>query len=89
MRVTLTEVAQEDWRSIRRYLRRQFGRRVEMNIAAEVRAARVAIAENPGRGHRIQSAVFPDLRGIVVKKSLICYCVLRTHIQIVRILDMR
>jgi len=60
-----------------------------MAIAAQVRAARIAIGENPGRGHRIKSAVFPDLRGIVVKKSLICYRVLPTHVQIVRILDVR
>jgi len=60
-----------------------------MAIASQVRAARIAIGENPGRGHRIESAVFPDLRGIVVKKSLICYRVLPTHIQIVRILDVR
>lgn len=89
MRVTLTELAREDWRNIRRYLRRQFGRRVEMNIAAQVKAARIAIGENPGRGHPIESAIFPDLRGIAVKKSLICYRVLPTHVQIVRILDMR
>ena len=89
MRVTLTEVAQEDWRSIRRYLRRQFGRRVEMAVAAQVRAARIALGENPGRGHRIESAVFPDLRGIVVRKSLICYRVLPDRVQIVRILDVR
>jgi len=89
LRVTLTELAQEDWRNIRRYLRRQFGRRVEMAIAAQVRNARIAIGENPGRGHRIESAVFPDLRGIVVEKSLICYRVLATHVQIVRILDVR
>ena len=89
MRVTLTEVAQEDWRNIRRYLRRQFGRGVEMAVANQVRVARIAIGENPGRGHRIESAVFPDLRGIVVKKSLICYRVLATHAQIVRILDVR
>jgi plasmid stabilization system protein ParE len=60
-----------------------------MAIAGQVRAARVAIGENPARGHRIKSAVFPDLRGIVVKKSLICYRVLATHVQIVRILDVR
>jgi plasmid stabilization system protein ParE len=60
-----------------------------MRIASKVKAARIAIGENPGRGHRIQSAVFPDLRGIVVKKSLICYRVLSTHVQIVRILDVR
>jgi plasmid stabilization system protein ParE len=60
-----------------------------MTIAAQVRAARIAIGENPGRGHRIESGVFPDLRGIVVKKSLICYRVLPTHVQIVRILDVR
>ena len=60
-----------------------------MAIANQVKAARVAIGENPGRGHRIESAVFPDLRGIVVKKSLICYRVLPTHVQIVRILDVR
>ena len=89
MRVTLTEVAQEDWRNIRRYLRRHFGRRVEMAVASKMRAARIAIGENPGRGHRIESAVFPELRGIVVKKSLICYRVLPTHVQIVRILDVR
>ena len=89
MRVTLTEFAQEDWRNIRRYLRRQFGPRVEMAVATQVRAARIAIGENPGRGHRLESAGFPDLRGIVVKKSLICYRVLPTHVQIVRILDVR
>jgi plasmid stabilization system protein ParE len=60
-----------------------------MTIAAQVRAARIAIGENPGRGHRIESGVFPDLRGIVVKKSLVCYRVLPTHVQIVRILDAR
>jgi plasmid stabilization system protein ParE len=60
-----------------------------MAVAAEVSQARLAIGENPGRGHRIESAVFPDLRGIVVKKSLICYRVLPTHVQIVRILDVR
>ena len=60
-----------------------------MALAAQVRAARIAIGENPGRGHRIESAVFPELRGIVVKKSLICYRVLPTHVQIVRILDVR
>ena len=54
-----------------------------------MKAARIAIAENPGRGHRIESAVFPDLRGIVVKKSLLCYRILPDHIQIVRILDVR
>src|SRR5262249_39798091 len=79
----------EDWRNIRIYLRRQFGRQVEMAIAAQVRAARIAIGNNPGRGHRIESGVFPDLRGIVVKKSLICYRVLPTHVQIVRVLDVR
>lgn len=89
MKVTLTEVAQEDWRSIRRYLRRRFGRRVEMAIATQLKAARIAIGENPGRGHRIDSAVFPDLRGIVVKKSLICYRVLPDRVVIVRILDVR
>ena len=60
-----------------------------MAVAGQVRVARIAIGENPGRGHRIESAVFPDLRGIVVKKSLICYRVLPTHVQIVRILDVR
>jgi len=60
-----------------------------MEIANRVREARIAIGENPGRGHRIESEVFPDLRGIVVKKSLICYRVLPTHVQIVRILDVR
>ena len=60
-----------------------------MAVASQVRAAPIAIGENPGRGHRIESAVFPDLRGIVVKKSLICYRVLPTHVQIVRILDVR
>ena len=89
MRVTVTEVAKEDWRNIRRYLRRRFGRTVEMAIASEVKAARLAIGENPGRGHPIESKVFPDLRGIVVKKTLICYRVLPAHIQIVRILDVR
>ncbi|MEI7937277.1 MAG: type II toxin-antitoxin system RelE/ParE family toxin [Verrucomicrobiota bacterium] len=89
MRVTLTELAQEDWRSIRRYLRRQFGSRVEMAAASQVRAARIAIGENPGRGHSIESAVFPGWRGIVVKKSLICYRILSTHVQIVRILEVR
>lgn len=89
MRVTLTELAQEDWRSIRRYLRRQFASRVEMAVASQVRAARIALGENPGRGHSIESAVFPGLRGIVVKKSLICYRILPTHVQIVRILEVR
>lgn len=89
MRVTLTELAREDWRNIRRYLRRQFGSRVERAVARQVRAARIAIGENPGRDHPIESAVFPELRGIVVKKSLICYRVLPTHVQIVRILDVR
>ena len=89
MRVTLTELAREDWRDIRRYIRRHFGRRVEMTIAAQVKMACSAIAENPRRGHRIESAIFPDLRGIVVKKSLICYRVLPMHVQIVRILDVR
>jgi plasmid stabilization system protein ParE len=60
-----------------------------MAVAAQVRAARIAIGENPGRGHRIESAIFPDLRGVVVKKSLICYRVLPAHVHIVRILDMR
>jgi len=60
-----------------------------MTIARKVREARIAIGENPGRGHRIESSVFPELRGIVVKKSLICYRVLPTHVQIVRILDVR
>jgi plasmid stabilization system protein ParE len=89
LRVTLTEVAREDWRNIRRYLRCQFGRRVEMAVAAQVKAACSAITENPGRGHRIESAVFPDLRGIVVKQSLICYRVLPDRVQVVRILDVR
>jgi len=87
--VTLTEVAREDWRNIRRYLRRQFGRRVEMAVAAQVQAARSAIGENPGRGHKIESVVFPDLQGIVVKKSLICYRVLPDRVRIVRVLDAR
>ena len=60
-----------------------------MAIAEEVKAVRIAIGENPGRGHPIQSRIFPDLRGVVVKKSLICYCILPTHVQIVRILDVR
>jgi plasmid stabilization system protein ParE len=60
-----------------------------MAVARQVRAARIAIGENPGRGHRIESTVFPDLRGVVVKKSLICYRILPTHVQIVRILDVR
>ena len=87
LKVTLTEVARDDWRNLRRYLRRQFGRRVEMAVAARVKAATIAIAANPQRGHRIESAVFPGLRGIVVKKSLICYRVLPGRVQIVRILD--
>ena len=89
MRVTLTETAQEDWRNIRRYLRRKFGRQMELVVARRVSAARIAIGENSGRGHRIESAVFFDLRGIVVKKSLICYRVLPTRVQILRILDVR
>ena len=60
-----------------------------MAVARQVRAARIAIGEYPGRGHPIESGVFTDLRGIVVKKSLICYRVLPTHVQIVRILDVR
>jgi len=60
-----------------------------MDIANRMREARIALGENPGRGHRIESAVFPDLRAIVVKKSLICYRALPTHVQIVRILDVR
>lgn len=60
-----------------------------MAVAAQVSKARLAIGENPGRGHRIESTVFPDLRGVVVKKSLICYRVLPMHVQIVRILDVR
>ena len=60
-----------------------------MAVASQVRAARIAIGENPGRGHSIESAVFPGLRGIVVKKSLICYRILSTHVQIVRILEVR
>ena len=60
-----------------------------MTIARKVREARNAIGENPGRGYRIESSVFPELRGIVVKKSLVCYRVLPTHVQIVRILDVR
>jgi plasmid stabilization system protein ParE len=60
-----------------------------MEIANRMREARIALGENPGRGHRIESAVFPDLRAIVVKKSLVCYRVLPTHVQIVRILDVR
>jgi len=58
-----------------------------MAIARKMRAARITIGENPGRGHRIESRVFSELRGIVVNKSLICYQVLPTHVQIVRILD--
>jgi plasmid stabilization system protein ParE len=60
-----------------------------MAVAGQVQAARIAIGENPGRGYRIESAVFPDLRGIVVRKSLICYRVLPDRVQIVRILDVR
>ena len=60
-----------------------------MAVATQVKAARLAIGENPGRGHRIESAVLPDLRGIVVRKSLICYRVLPDRVQIVRILDVR
>ncbi len=89
MKVALTRLAQDDWRSIRRYLRRKFGPRVEIAIARQVSAACVAIGENPGRGHRIESAVFENLRGVVVKKFLICYQVLPTHVRIVRILDVR
>jgi len=44
--VTLTEWAREDWRNIRRYLRRKFSPQAEMAIAAQVRAARIAIGEN-------------------------------------------
>jgi len=60
-----------------------------MAVARRVRDASIAIGENPGRGHPVDSAVFPDLRGIVVKKSLICYRVLPDRVQIVRILDVR
>jgi len=60
-----------------------------MAVATQVKTARLAIGENPGRGHRIESAVFPDLRGIVVRKSLICYRVLPDRVQIVRILEVR
>ncbi len=60
-----------------------------MAVASQIKAARIAIGQNPGRGHRIESAVFPDLRGIVVKKSLLCYRILPDRIQIVRILDLR
>jgi plasmid stabilization system protein ParE len=60
-----------------------------MAVAAQVQAARIVIGENPGRGHRIESSVFPDLRGIVVKQSLICYRILPDRVQIVRILDVR
>ncbi len=48
MRVTLTEHARDDWRKIRRYLRQKFGRRVEMAVADEVKAARIAIANACG-----------------------------------------
>jgi plasmid stabilization system protein ParE len=89
LKVTLTELAKHDWRRIRLYLRRQFGHRVEIQVANKVKNAVSAIAENPHRGHRIESAVFPDLRAIVVKKSLICYRVLPARILIVRILDAR
>jgi plasmid stabilization system protein ParE len=89
LRVTLTDIAKDDWQNIRRYLRRQFGPQAEMAVARQVRNARIAIGNNPARGHPIESSVFPDLRGIVVKKSLICYRVLPTHVQIVRILDVR
>jgi hypothetical protein len=44
-----------------------------MAVAARMKAPRIALGENPGRGHRIESAVFPELRGIIVKKSLVCY----------------
>jgi plasmid stabilization system protein ParE len=60
-----------------------------MAVAHQVRRARIAIGENPGRGHPVESGVFPDLRAIVVKNSLICYRVLPAHVQIVRILDVR
>jgi plasmid stabilization system protein ParE len=89
LKVTLTQLAQEDWRGIRRYLRRNFGPAVEMSIAHQVKAACIAIGANPGRGHRIESGVFPELRGVVVKKSLICYQVLAKKVRIVRILEVR
>jgi plasmid stabilization system protein ParE len=60
-----------------------------MEVANQMREARISLGENPGRGHRIESAVFADLRAIVVKKSLVCYQVLPTHVLIVRILDVR
>jgi plasmid stabilization system protein ParE len=60
-----------------------------MAVAEQVKTACLAIGDNPGLGHRIESTIFPDLRGIVVKKSLICYRVLPAPVQIVRILDVR
>jgi len=60
-----------------------------MAIAEQVRLARIAIGENPGRGHHIESDIFPDLRAVRVKKSLICYRVLPMRVVIVRILDVR
>jgi plasmid stabilization system protein ParE len=60
-----------------------------MAVARQMREARIAIGENPGRGHAIESSIFAGLRGIVVKKSLICYQVLPAHLRIVRILDVR
>jgi plasmid stabilization system protein ParE len=89
LKVTLTQVAQADWRGIRRYLRRNFGPAVEIAIARQVEAACIAIGANPGRGHLIESSVFQDLRGVVVKKSLSCYQVLPKKVRIVRILDVR
>jgi plasmid stabilization system protein ParE len=56
---------------------------------ARVISGSIAIGENPGRGHRIESSVFLDLRGIVVKQSLICYRILPDRVQIVRILEVR
>jgi plasmid stabilization system protein ParE len=60
-----------------------------MAVAARMKAARIALGENPGRGHRIESAVFPELRAVIVKKSLVCYQILPDRVQIVRILDAR
>jgi hypothetical protein len=60
-----------------------------MAVAREVAQARIAIGENPGRGHVIESAAFPYLRANVVKKSMICYRTLPTDVRIVHILDVR
>jgi hypothetical protein len=60
-----------------------------MAVAARMKSARIALGENPGRGYRIESAVFPELRAVMVKKSLVCYQILPDRVQTVRILDAR